>query len=344
MNSNFKTIMFSLTAGLTLSLSAQAAEVNLRFAHFWPATSGISQELESWGKNIEEKSAGRIHVEMYPSQMLAKAPKVYDSVVTGVADVGASIQGYTANRFPRSQLVELPGIVATGQQGSCIIQNLYQEGMFDKEYDDAHVLFMFTHGSGHIHTKDKAIKTPADLDGVMIRRPTVVAGELLKGLGAEPVGLAAPEMYGAMSRGVINGVTLPWEAMTSFRLNELADKHTQIGLYSLAFVVTMNNRVYDSMPDDLKQIVNDNSGIEWALKLGAAYDRLDKKGLQQAKDMGHEITVIEGGVQNPEWKPMIDTAVNTYTQSLKEQGINADPIINRAKALSETCNQQVVIK
>ncbi|MCY0965656.1 TRAP transporter substrate-binding protein [Parathalassolituus penaei] len=319
------------------SSAATAAEVNLRFAHFWPATSGIAKTLDSWAKQVEADSNGRIRVEMYPAQTLAKAVQTYDSVVKGIADVGVSIQGYTANRFPITQIVELPGIVQTGEQGSCVVQNLYQEGTFKGEYDDAHVLFMFTHGPGHIHTKGKLVKEPHDVAGMMIRRPTVVAGELLKGLGAEPVGLAAPEMYGAMSRGVINGVALPWEAMTSFRLNELADKHTEIGLYSLAFVATMNSRTYQRLPADLKAVIDRNSGVEWSRKLGAAYDVLDINGVEQARALGHEIHTVEGGVENPAWKPVVDAAVKHYATELESKGIKVGEIYQHALQVSDRC-------
>lgn len=326
-----------LGAGMALTTTSQAAEVNLRFAHFWPANSGLAQTLDLWGKTVEEESGGRIQVDMYPSQTLTKAPQTYDAIIKGITDVGATIQGYTANRFPQTQVVELPGIVKTAEQGSCIVQNLYDEGLFKGEYDDAQVLFMFTHGPGHIHTSGKAVTQPSDLEGMLVRRPTVVVGELLSGLGGEPIGLPAPEMYGAMSRGVINGVTLPWEAMGSFRLNELADQHTEIGLYSIAFVVAMNKRVYNGLPADLKTVIDNNSGLKWAAKFGTAYDELDVIGRQQAKDLQHHFTVIEGGVNNPQWKPILDQVTAEYLQQLESKGMPAHAIYDRAKALDESC-------
>ncbi|WP_221797219.1 TRAP transporter substrate-binding protein [Oceanobacter mangrovi] len=321
--------------------ASQAAEVNLRFAHFWPATSGIAKTLESWANQVEKDSNGRINVDIYPAQTLSKAVQTYDSVVKGIADVGVSIQGYTANRFPITQIVELPGIVETGEQGSCVVQNLYEEGTFKDEYNDAHVLFLFTHGPGHIHTKGKLVEQPSDMAGMTIRRPTVVAGELLKAAGAEPVGLAAPEMYGAMSRGVINGVALPWEALTSFRLNELADKHTEIGLYSLAFVASMNKRTYQRMPPDLKAVIDKNSGEAWARKLGAAYDILDVNGIEQARAAGDEIYTVTGGVNNPAWKPVVDAAVASYSQELSSHGIQVADIYQHAQQLSKSCETRV---
>ncbi|MEH6473762.1 MAG: hypothetical protein V7752_21280, partial [Halopseudomonas sp.] len=86
------------TVGLVgLGQNAWAAEVNLRFAHFWPAQAAMAKHWQSWADAVEKDSGGRISVEMYPSQTLAKAPKTYDAVVNGIADIGATVQGYTAN-------------------------------------------------------------------------------------------------------------------------------------------------------------------------------------------------------------------------------------------------------
>jgi TRAP-type transport system periplasmic protein len=337
MKFKYKTFSLLMAGFLSVSSVAQSAEVTLRFAHFWPATAGLAKTLESWGKTVEEESKGRIKVDVFPSQTLVKATQTYESVKNGITDVGATIQGYSANRFVRTQLVELPGIVKSAKQGSCIVQTLFNEGAFGNEYDDTHPLFMFTHGPGHIHTKDKVISTPDDLKALLIRRPTVVVGELLSGLGAEPIGISAPEMYGAMSRGVVSGLSLPWEAMSSFRLNELAQKHTEIGLYSIAFVVTMNKQVYASLPSDLKEIIDRNSGLLWAEKLGNSYDNLDIIGRQNAVALGHEITTIVGGTNNPAWKPKLDLAVSNYLQGLESKGIDAQKIVERAKALDATC-------
>lgn len=57
---------------------------------------------------------------------------------------------------------------------------------------------------------------------------------MLEGLGAQPVGMPAPNTYPSLQRGVIDGVAMPWEAMKSFRLNELATFHTELGLYTLS--------------------------------------------------------------------------------------------------------------
>ena len=203
---------FMLTATNTV-----AADVTLRFAHFWPAVAGLHKNVyQKWADTIESESGGRIKVEMYPSATLAKPPAQYEAVKKGIADVTATVLGYSANRFPLTQVVELPGVTGKGKHGSCVIQTIYDEGLLDNEYSDTKPLFLFTHGPGHFHTKSQAIEKPTDFKGLKIRRPTTVVSKILEEMGAKPVGMPAPKSYPSMQRGVINGVALPWEGRWHF--------------------------------------------------------------------------------------------------------------------------------
>jgi TRAP-type C4-dicarboxylate transport system substrate-binding protein len=330
----------SIAGLLAISATAvQAEEVTLRVGHLWPAVAGPHTDLLTvWADAVESESEGRINVEVYPSGQLAAPPAQYDAVKNRIMDVTATVQGYTANRFPLTQVVELPGVTDSARQGSCILQNLMDEGHINQEYSDTQPVFIFTHGPGLFHVADASIKEPSDLEGLRIRRPTTVVGNILSELGAQPVGMAAPESYTSMQRGVIDGVALPWEGALSFRLNELSDSHTEIGgLYTLSFIVTMNKSVYNSLSAENKAVIDANSGMEWSLKAGEVFDQLDVIGRQQAVDAGHEIIQINGGTGNPAWTPYIDRARETYLSDLEGRGLPAREVYERALELRSQC-------
>ena len=329
----------ALTAAMMIQAPAQAAEYTLRFAHFWPAVAGLNKHIyQVWADKVEKESGGRIEVEIYPSSTLAKPPAQYDAVKNRIADITATVPGYSANRFPLSQLVELPGIAENATSGSCIIQGLYDEGLINQEFKDTKPLFLWTHGLGQVHTREAVIKVPADLEGLRIRRPTAVVAKILEGLGAQPVGMPAPSAYQSVQRGVIDGVALAWDAMLTFRLNELTPKHTEVGgLYTLAFVVTMNKDVYNDMPADLQKVIDNNSGAEWSNMAAEVYEEGDAKARAQAVELGHEIYTVEGGVSNPDWKPVLDQASEGYLAELEAKGLPARKVYARAQELSKTC-------
>ncbi|MGF1699566.1 TRAP transporter substrate-binding protein [Photobacterium makurazakiensis] len=333
----------SATAALTtllLSSNALAADVTLRFGHFWPAVSDIHKEIyQAWADEIEADSNGRIRVELYPASMLAKPPAQYDAVKHRILDVTATVQGYSANRFPLTQVVELPGVVQNATQGSCVIQKLYDENAFGNEYKDSKPLFMFTHGPGVLHVKGKTIEEPSDLEGLRIRRPTAVVGSLLEELGALPVGMPAPQSYQSLQRGVIDGVALPWEGAKGFKLNELADNHTEVGgLYSLAFLVTMNTSVYNKLDDELKAVIDKNSGEKWSNIAATVFDRLDREGLADAKAANHNIYKVNASSNQATWQPIFEQVTENYLSELESKGLPGRSVYKRAMELSSTCS------
>lgn len=337
-----RTAMLGVLAGLALGLAmpAQSAEVTLKFSHFWPANSRQNTEIfEAWAKAVEADSNGRIKVQIFPSQTLTKADQSYQAATRGVTDLSATAQGYTAGRFPLSQIVELPPFGETAEQGSCVLQKLYDSGAIADEYKDSHVVFLFTHGPGYLHTVQKSVHQPGELNGLRIRRPTAVVADMLKDQGANPVGMPAPEVYQALQRGVLDGLTMPWEGMHVFRLTELTTQHLEVPMYRLDFVLSMNKRVYDSLPADLKKVIDNNSGLKWSRKAGQVFDQIDKAGRQAAVETGKH-TIVQPS-QVPEvakaWQPVIDTMIKNYISDLESKGLPAQEVYEKAVALVEEC-------
>ncbi|TGG93615.1 TRAP transporter substrate-binding protein [Natronospirillum operosum] len=330
----------TLIGGFAAAAQVQAQEVTLRLAHLWPEVSGNHQRvMQAWADQIEEESNGRIAVEVYPGGSLVPPPDQYDAVSDRIVDVTATVQGYTANRFPLTQIVELPGVSDSGAHGACILQSLYDEGHLDAEYEDTHPLFMFTHGPGMFHVVGTEIREPSDLQGLRIRRPTTVVGNILEELGAQAVGMPAPESYTAMQRGVIDGVALPWEATIGFRLAELVDSHTEIaGMYTLSFIMTMNRGVYESMSAENRAVIDANSGLDWAVLAGEVFDDLDQAGIDDAMANDRPINVIEGGTSHPDWAPAMERSLERYLSEVEERGLPAREVYDRAMELRNTCD------
>ncbi|MEM6421030.1 MAG: TRAP transporter substrate-binding protein [Pseudomonadota bacterium] len=305
---------------MTAPPMAVAAEVTLNFAHFMPVESWQNRALFSaWEKAVEETSGGRIDVTVYPAQTLGRAPDGYDNARDGIADIAWTVQGYTAGRFPLSQIVELPGLFDSAEIGSCAFQKLYDSGALDAEYGETKVLFVHTHGPGHIHTRGTPVTTLADLEGLKLRRPTAVIGRLLEELGAEPVGMPAPRIYEAAERGTIDGFMLPWEAVAGFRADEVSDHQTEVGFYALAFVATMNKARYESLPEDLKAAIDAQSGMDWALAAGRGYDNGDADGREKVLASGtlHEIA----GAERAAWEAAAKRTTEGYLAALEEAGL-----------------------
>jgi len=236
-----------------------------------------------------------------------------------------------------SQIAEFPGLSGSALQGGCILQGLYDKGLLDKEYQDTRVLYMFTTGPGTLHTRNKSVPNPDALKGLRMRNPSAIAGQVLQEAGARNVSMPAPEAYESMQRGVIDGTAFPWEAMQVFRLNELATHHTDVAIYSTAFVTAMNKNSYDRLPDDLKKVLDEHSGAEWQRKAAAVFDALDVEGREFAQKAGHEIIKVEDPMNDPEWKPVLQTVIDNYLADLKKQNNPGEDVYAAARELKAQC-------
>ncbi|MEJ8473178.1 TRAP transporter substrate-binding protein [Roseibium algae] len=324
---------------LGLTTTASQAET-IRYAHFMPAQSWQQSIMfEAWADAVDEASGGELDVKIFPAQTLGKAPAGYDNAKNGVADIAWTVQGYTAGRFPLSQIMELPGLFKRAEVGSCAFQKLYDSGALNEEYKDTHVLFVHTHGPGQLHMGDKPVKALSDLKGMKLRRPTAVIGTLLGELDAEPVGLPAPAIYENLERGVIDGYMLTWESVEAFRLAELTKYHTDFGFYSLAFVTTMNKRKYEGLSEKEKAAIDANSGMKWSLIAGKGYDEADAEAIKSLEASSEIFEIPEA--EMTEWQAAADRAKAIYLSELDGKGLPGTETYETIKGYVSDCQTEL---
>jgi TRAP-type transport system periplasmic protein len=153
-------------------------------------------------------------------------------------------------------------------------------------------------------------------------------------MGARAVGMPAPDVFTSMQRGVLDGLSFNWEAMKTFRLNEQTRYHTEVPLYDLSLVATMNQERYEELPEHLKKVIDEHSGMEWSMKAAAVYDKLIEQGRQEAVDAGHEFLAVEAPLDDPQWGPVLQETIDTY---LEDVGGNAGSLYDEAMRLSQEC-------
>ena len=333
-----KILLFAL---LVLGISVCSAQAEtLRYAHFMPAQSWQNEKMfQDWADEVNKAADGELDVKIFPAQTLGKAPAGYDNAKNGVADIAWTVQGYTAGRFPLSQIVELPGLFQKAEIGSCAFQKLYDSGALDEEYKDTHVLFVHTHGPGQLHMGQNPVKALADLKGMKLRRPTAVIGTLLGELGAEPVGLPAPAIYENLERGVIDGYMLTWESVTAFRLAELTKYHTDFGFYSLAFVTTMNKRRYDGLSEKAKAAIDANTGMKWSLVAGRGYDEADAVAIEALKSVSQTYEIPQAEL--PKWQEAADRAKEIYLAELDAKGLPGTETYKAVQGYVDACRAEL---
>ena len=325
-------------AALALAaLPASAQEVTLKLHHFLPAQANVPvQILDVWADSIEEDSGGRIKVDRYPAMQLGGTPpQLIDQAIDGVADVVWTVVGYTPGRFPRTEVFELPFMVEDAGAASAAYWTLYEEEM-QEEFSNVRILGTWVHGQGLIHA-DKEVRTPEDLTGLKVRGASRMVNMLLEQLGAEPVGMPIPAVPEALSKGVIDATTMPWEVTEALKVPELVTFHTEFDgpmLYTVTFVLAMNQAKYESLPDDLKAVIDENAGQEFSVFAGSTQAAADGPSRQLAVDAGNNIlrlTEEEAEV----WREAAQPVYDAWIAEMEGKGIDGQALIDRARALMD---------
>ena len=96
--------MFLLTF---LSVNAQSKVIEMKIANFFPPPAKQSKLLDQFGKDLAERSGGRIKVQYFAGGSLLKAPAIYKGIEAGIADIGYAHVYYTPGRMPVSEAAGL---------------------------------------------------------------------------------------------------------------------------------------------------------------------------------------------------------------------------------------------
>lgn len=328
----------TMVAGVTAT-GAVAQEVTLRVHHFLPAQAPVpSQFIEPWAEKVMEESGGRIAVEVYPAMSLGGGPpSLFDQARDGVVDIVWTLTGYTPGRFLRAEVLDLPFIGGDAEATSRAAWRFYEMHMQD-EFEGVRPIAMHVHGPGMLHMRAPAIETPEDVQGRTVRGPTRLVTRLIETLGGTAVGMPVPQVPEALSRNVIEGTVIPWEVTTSLRVAELVDTHTEFGgdrsFYTTFFIFGMNPDSYEALPEDLRAVIDANSGIETSGWVGRVMHEADAPARAIAVERGNTIITVEGEALDA-WRAAAAPVRDGWIVEMSERGIDGAALIADFEALLE---------
>ncbi|MFN3297296.1 TRAP transporter substrate-binding protein [Caldimonas sp.] len=318
--------------------AAQAQEVTLRVHHFWPAQAmPPTKVLQPWCDKIAADSNNRLKCQVFPAMQLGGTPaQLIDQVRDGVVDIAFTLPGYTAGRFPIMEAFELPFMIRSAEAGSKAAWEFYEK-YAQKEFASVKPLMFAVHEQGYVHTRDKQIKTLADFKGLKMRAPTRQTNRLLASLGASPVGMPLPAVAEAVNKGVIDGFVLPWEVIPSVRLHEMVKFHTETpdnrpALYTSVFVLAMNPAKYNSLPADLKAVIDRHSGAVLSAAAGKTWDAARAPGRKPAEERGNTFyTLPAEEVDN--WIKASAPLHDDWVAAMDKAGLPGKQMLEDARAM-----------
>lgn len=326
--------MGATLAGLT---GAMAQEVVLKLHQFLPAQANVPKlVLDEWIKKVEADAGGKVKIEHYPAMQLGgKPPELYDQVKDGVVDLAWTVNGFTPGRFPRSEVFELPFMMTNAEASSRALWDLFDKEMKDTEFKDVHMIGVWVHGPGVMHTRNP-VNTMDDMKGVKFRAPSRMAGQLLEQLGATAIGMPVTAIPESLSKGVIDGAVIPWEVTTSLKVPELVKNHTEFApgyaFYTVTFTLSMNKAKYESLPADIKAAIDKNSGQDFSAFAGKTQADSDGPARELAVKAGNNIVTI-GPEDSEKWKAAAQPVYDRWIADMESKGIDGKGLLSQAQEL-----------
>jgi TRAP-type C4-dicarboxylate transport system substrate-binding protein len=324
-------------AGTMFAAPALAQEsVMLKVHHFLPPGSTIHAKfLLPWCAKLEKESAGKMKCQIYPAMQMGGNPtQLYDQAKDGVADIVWTLLGYNPGRFTRAEAFEVPFMVQDNVGASKALWDYVDQ--YDRdEFKDVKPLAFHLNGDAVIHMVKHPIMTQADFKGLKLRAATRQANKFIAILGATPVGMPVPQVPDSLSKGVIDGVFLPYEVVPSLKVQEIAKYHSETdpsepAVQTSAFVLAMNPAKYASLSPELKKVIDANSGQALSAQMGQIFVDANNANKQVTLSNKHN-TIPKAEVQK--WEKLALPVSDSWISEVNAKGGDGKKLLEQAKAL-----------
>ncbi|MFY0597874.1 MAG: C4-dicarboxylate TRAP transporter substrate-binding protein [Cognatishimia sp.] len=257
-------------AGTALALTpmlASAADYTFRLAHVTSDKEPLHQAMQEFVKNVEDRTEGRVDIQIFANAQLGSNPEVFEQVRAGAPIITISDPGYLSDFVADFGVLGGPYLMEDPRDFQKIVDSDLYAGMKDRLRDESGLELLalnWLFGSRHM-LSDKEISNPDDTAGMTFRTPpNIMWVETFDAMGARPTQVAWGEVYSALSAGVVEGAEAPLPSIYGAKLHETKKVISLTGHFKGFTGLMMNSDVFAGMPQDIQDIIN-----EEAVKTGA---------------------------------------------------------------------------
>ncbi|MDP2432073.1 MAG: TRAP transporter substrate-binding protein [Pseudomonadota bacterium] len=252
-------VVLSALSLALVSFTAQAAEpLVIKFSHVVAPDTPKGRAADYFKKLAEERSKGRVKVEVYPNSQLYKDREEMEALQIGAVQMLApSLAKFGPLGVRSFELFDLPYIfpnkeslyrVMDGDIGKKLFNLLDAKGITGLAFWDNGFKQM---------SANKPLHTLDDFKGLKLRiQSSKVLEAQMKALGANPQVMAFSEVYSALQQGVVDGTENPMSNLYTQKMHEV-QKHLTISDHGyLGYAVIVNKKFWDDLPADLRDVLD----------------------------------------------------------------------------------------
>ncbi|CTQ52311.1 Extracytoplasmic solute receptor protein YiaO [Roseibium album] len=286
-------ILAGLTATALTGLVASASADELVLSSWLPPKHPIvTGVIKPWAEQVADATEGRVTVRILPKPV-ASPPEHFDLAAEGIVDITYGLHSFTRDdRFLRSRIGQFSFIADTATDGSKAYWDIYAGNLdAQAEHKGTKLLGLWIHGPGMFHNNQRKIETPEDFSGLKIRTPGGYIANLAQELDITTQFMGPGEVYEKLSRGVIDGVTFPIEALQAFKLTDYVKSSMKVpgGIYNTSWFMVMNEDIWDGISAEDQAAIEKVSGAALAELAGSAWDGADTRGVAYIADKDVEV-------------------------------------------------------
>lgn len=262
-------------ASLVLFASAYAQEpIVIKFSHVVARDTPKGQGADYFKKLAEERTKGRVKVEVYPNSQLYKDKEELEALQLGAVQMLApSLAKFGPLGEKEFEVFDLPYLfssydelhkVTNGPVGRGLLKKLESKGIVGLAYWD---------NGFKVFSANKPIKAATDLKGMKMRiQSSKVLDGQMRALGAIPQVMAFSEVYQALQTGVVDGTENPPSNLYTQKMFEVQKYVTMTNHGYLGYGVIANKKFWEGLPSDIRET------LEGALRDATVYtNNLAKK-------------------------------------------------------------------
>jgi len=253
-------IAFSALLGLTLALAAPAGAqqpIVIKFSHVASPDTPKGQAANEFKRLAEERTKGRVKVEVYPNSLLFKDAEELDGLQLGSVQMLAPVPGkFGPAGIPEFEVFDLPYMfpdfdalqrIYDGPAGAAMLKKLEVKGMIG---------LAFWNNGFRVMSSNRPMHVPADMKGLKMRiNSSKVNAAIMKSVGAVPQTVAFGEVYQALQTGVIDGTEGPLSNLYTQKQFEV-QKHVTLTYHTISnYVVVVNKSFWEKLPPDIRTIL-----------------------------------------------------------------------------------------
>ncbi|NQT54759.1 MAG: TRAP transporter substrate-binding protein [Desulfobacteraceae bacterium] len=310
---------------------ATAEPIKLKYANFPPAPTFPCVQMERWKKEVEKRTNGKVSIDTFPGGTLIGAKDMIDGVIAGTADIGCLCMAYQPGRFIVTNATALPIGFTNATVASLTLWDLYNKYK-PKAFEKVKVLTMFTCAPANIYSK-VPVRNLEDLKGLQLRA-SGGAAQVMKTLGAAPVGMPQSATPEALQKGVVKGAVSSLETLKDFKYAEMCKYVTMFNGPVYPFAVVMNMDSWNKLPKDVQKVMND-MGREQAKWTGEYMDKHVDDSIAWSKE-NHNIEIIKlSKKEKARWDKLLEPVTTKWIADAKAKGLPAEAIIKDIKAFAK---------